>query len=55
LKEAWGADPAPPAAHPVRDWIAEHPWTTAAMVTGTVLGAALVWASIVAVEIGSMH
>jgi hypothetical protein len=58
LKEAWGATPAPaePEKHSVRDWIAEHPWGTAAIATGAVLGAALVYMAVVIVEIGgSIH
>jgi hypothetical protein len=42
LKEAWGPAPAPEEAHPVRDWIAEHPWKTAALATGAVAATAAV-------------
>jgi hypothetical protein len=42
LKEAWGPAPAPQETHPVRDWIAEHPWKTAALATGAVAATAAV-------------
>jgi hypothetical protein len=43
LTEAWGpAPPAPQEEHSVRDWIAEHPWKTAALATGIVVATAAV-------------